>query len=106
MEQMKLQHEDMLNERDNETRLAVANINAQNKVDLKYMDDDDFKYRTSQEELMERMRQFDEQMRLENEKLQHIIDNDREKNEIAKDKIKSDEKIRKQQIANKNAKTK
>lgn len=56
IEQMKLRHEDMLNERDNETRLAVANINAQNKVDLKYMEDDDFKYQTSQEELIERMR--------------------------------------------------
>jgi hypothetical protein len=46
----------MLNERDNETRLAVANIQAQNKVDLKYMEDDDFQKQSSQEELMEKMR--------------------------------------------------
>ena len=68
-EQMKLQQQNILNERDNETRLAVANIQAQNRVDLKYMEDDDFQKQTSQEELMEKMRQFDEQMRLENEKL-------------------------------------
>ena len=98
IEQAKMQQQDMLNQRDNETRLAVANIEAQTKVNLKYMEDDDFQRQTSQEELMEKMRQFDEQMRLENEKLQHIIDDDREKNEIQKMKIKSDTEVKKAQI--------
>lgn len=49
---------------------------------------------------MEKMRQFDEQMKLENEKLQHLIDNDREKNDIQRKKIESDEKISKEQIRN------
>ena len=92
----------MLNERDNETRLAVANIQAQNKVDLKYMEDDDFQRQSSQEELMEKMRQFDEQMKLENDKLQHLIDDDREKNDIQRKKIQSDERIKKEQIRKQN----
>ena len=102
MEQMKMQQQDMLNERDNDTRLAVANIQAQNKVDLKYMEDDDFGRQYSQEELLEKMRQFDEQMKLENDKLQHIIDDDKEKNQLQKQKIQSDERIRKQQVKSKN----
>ena len=96
-----MQQNDLLNERDNETRLAVANIQAQNKVDLKYIEDDDFQRQSSQEELMEKMRQFDEQMKLENEKLQHLIDDDREKNDIQRKKIQSDERIKKQQLNNK-----
>ena len=80
---MKAEHENRLNERDNETRLAVANIQAQNKIDLKYMEDEDEGgMGLTQEELMERMRQFDAQMKLENEKLQHLIDDDKEKNDI------------------------
>ena len=87
----------MLNERDNETQLAIANINAQNKIDLKYMEDDGVQDSgLSQQELLERMRQFDEQMKLENEKLQHMIDDDKEKNDIQRQKIKSDEQIKKQ----------
>ena len=101
-EQMRLQHEDMLNERDNETRLAVASIQAQNKVDLKYMDDDGgLQKNMSQQDLMERMRQFDEQMKLENEKLQHLIEDDKEKNDIQRKKIQSDEKVKKMQINSK-----
>lgn len=101
-EQMKMQQQDLLNERDNETRLAVANIQAQNKVDLKYMEDDDFQRQSSQEELIEKMRQFDEQMKLENEKLQHLIDDDKEKNDIQRKKIQSDERIKKEQIRKQN----
>ena len=101
-EQMRLQHEDMLNERDNETRLAVASIQAQNKVDLKYMDDDGgLQKNMSQQDLMKRMRQFDEQMKLENEKLQHLIEDDKEKNDIQRKKIQSDEKVKKMQINSK-----
>lgn len=96
-----MQQQDMLNERDNETRLAVANIQAQNKVDLKDMDFDRDSG-LSQEELMGRMRQFDEQMKLENDKLQHLIEDDMEKNRIQKEKIQSDERIKKEQIRKQN----
>jgi hypothetical protein len=58
-EQMKMQFEDMLNQRDNDTRLAIANIQAQSKIDLQYMnsnDNDGIQETSNKEELMEKMR--------------------------------------------------
>ena len=96
-EQMKMQFQDMLNQRDNDTKIAIANIQAQSKIDIQYMnsndnDNDGISETYDKEELMEKMRQFDEKMKLENEKLQHTIQNDREKNDIQKMKVKSTNK--------------
>ena len=41
-------------------------------------------------------------MKLENEKLQHLIDDDKEKNDIQRKKIQSDERIKKEQIRKQN----
>ena len=56
-----------MNDRDNQTRIIVAEIAAQAKVND--ADGDGIDVDGNKEELMEKMRQFDEKMRLEREKL-------------------------------------
>lgn len=67
LEQAKMQQEDMLNQRDNETKLLIANMNAlaSRDADGDGIAESDLK----KEELMEKIRQFDETMKLQREQL-------------------------------------
>ncbi len=70
--QAKFEQEDRLNERDNETRVMVANINAQAKI---ADDNDGVRVEYTQEakdKLKESMRQFNEKLKLEREKLNFL----------------------------------
>lgn len=72
-ELQKMQQEDLLNQRDNETKILVAQINAQAKQDNSTEDLNDGieepMSETDRAKLKESIRQFDEKMKLEREKL-------------------------------------
>lgn len=92
MERMKMEQEDRLNMRDNETKLVIANINAQKTQE----DDDGIQEPMSESErenLREKIRQFDEKMKL-----------DRERLELDKKKASTDAGLKEKQI-NKQQKT-
>ena len=87
MEQAKMQQEDTLNQRDNETKILIAQMNAYAKQNE---DDGIVEPEYSQEakdKLLESMRQFDERLKL-----------DRERLEFDKDKAKSDARLKEKQI--------
>jgi hypothetical protein len=87
MEQAKMQQEDALNQRDNETKILIAQMQAYSKNSG---DDGIIEPEYSQEakdKLMESMRQFDERIKL-----------DRERLEFDKDKARSDAKLKEKQI--------
>ena len=86
IEQAKMQQEDALNQRDNETKILIAQMQAYNKSG----EDDSIKPEYSQEakdKLMESIRQFNERIKL-----------DRERLEFDKDKARSDAKLKEKQI--------
>lgn len=87
MEQAKMQQEDALNQRDNETKILIAQINASSKMnDL----DDGIQEPMSEEareKLRESIRQFDERLALDKEKLQ-----------LDKDKARTDAELKRKQI--------
>lgn len=92
MERMKMEQEDRLNMRDNETKLVIANINAQKTQE----GDDGIQEPMSESErenLREKIRQFDEKMKL-----------DRERLELDKKKASTDARLKEKQI-NKQQKT-
>ena len=85
MEQAKMQQEDMLNQRDNETKILIAQINASSKeedgiVEPEYSQE-------AKDKLMENIRQFDERIKL-----------DRERLEFDKSKAKEDARLKEKQI--------
>ena len=85
MEQAKMQQEDMLNQRDNETKILIAQINASNKeedgiIEPEYSQE-------AKDKLMENIRQFDERIKL-----------DRERLEFDKSKAKEDARLKEKQI--------
>lgn len=73
-EMQKMQQEDILNQRDNETKILVAQINAQSKLQDSEADINDGIQEPMSEEaaakLRESIRQFDQKMKLEREKLE------------------------------------
>ena len=77
-----------MNERDNETKILVANINAQSKLDG--IQDPEFT-EESKANLYEKIREFDERLKL-----------DREKLALEEQKAKMDASIRKQSLNKKN----
>ena len=87
MEQAKMQQEDVLNQRDNETKILIAQMQAYSKNNE---DDGIIEPEYSQEakdKLMEQIREFDEKIKL-----------DRERLEFDKDKARSDAKLKEKQI--------
>mgnify|MGYP004634773733 CR=1 FL=1 len=87
IEQAKMQQEDMLNQRDNETKIIIAQMQAYNKnsendgiVEPEYSQE-------AKDKLKESIRQFNERIRL-----------DRERLAFDKDKAKSDAKLKEKQI--------
>ena len=78
MEQAKLQQEDALNRRDNETKILIAQMQAMSKSSE---DGDSMESEYSQEakdKLLEQIREFDLRLKLDKERLEH----DKEKAEI------------------------
>ena len=84
LEQSKLEQEDALNQRDNDTKIQIAYINAMNNND--YSDEETFS-EEARANLLEKMRQFDERIKL-----------DREKFEFDKDKARTDAKLQEKKI--------
>lgn len=88
IEMRKMEQEDALNMRDNETRIIVANINAQSK--MQETEDDGIQEPMSEsdrENLREKIRQFNEQIKL-----------DREKLELDRKKAETDARLKEKQI--------
>ena len=87
MEQVKMEQEDRLNQRDNETKILVANINAASKEE----DNDGIKEpeysQEAKDKLAEQIRQFNERLKL-----------DRERLSFDKEKAKTDAQIKREQI--------
>ena len=79
-EQQKLEMENLLNERDNDTKLTIAAMQAEKEED--YTPDE-----VNKEALLEKMREFDLKIQL-----------DRERLEFDKNKANEDRKIKREQI--------
>lgn len=80
LEQAKMQQEDRLNQRDNETKILIAQMQAYNKNSE---DDGIIEPEYSQEakdKLMEQIREFDEKIKLDREKLN--LDREKHKDEV------------------------
>jgi F0F1-type ATP synthase membrane subunit b/b' len=91
LEQAKMQQADMINQRDNETKILIANINAQTQL-LKDIPEDapDVEEGASEEfklNLAQKMKEFDEKMKLENKKF-----------EFEKEKHQDDVQLKRAQI--------
>lgn len=97
-ELQKMQQEDLLNQRDNETKILVAQINAQAKQDNSTEDLNDGIEEPMSEadraKLKELIRQFDEKMKLEREKLA-----------VQKEKNAEDARLKEKQINRKSVST-
>lgn len=85
MAQAKMEQEDMINQRDNETRIVVAEIQAQSKLDV----DDGIQEPSQMEKdkLLESIRQFNERLALDKDKLA-----------LEKHKVEVDAKLKEKQI--------
>jgi hypothetical protein len=91
LEQSKMQQEDMLNQRDNETKILIATMQANSRNSE---DDGIVEPEYSQEakdRLLEQIREFDERLKLDKERL-----------ELDKDKARTDAKLREKQINKQN----
>ena len=97
VEMSKMEQEDRLNERDNETKIIVAQISAQARQNDNSNDNNDGIQEPMSEEarekLRESIRQFDARLDLDRQRLQ-----------VEKDRIKTDAEIRRKQIAKQNYK--
>lgn len=91
LEQDKMEQEDRLNARDNETKIQVALINAQNRLDG--LEDSDNSEQTK-EELLEKIRQFDAKLKLEYDKL-----------DVTKEKNRIDANLKEKQLNKKPSKS-
>ena len=87
MKQTEMELQDSLNQRDNETKILVATINAQSQNDVI---NEQIASEESKANLMEKMREFDERLKL-----------DRERLEFDKKKAETDASIKRQSIKTK-----
>ena len=83
IEQAKMQQEDMLNQRDNETKILIAEIQARNKENDGIIEPNE----DAKANLMEKIREFDQKIKL-----------DRERLEFDKQKAKKDAELKQKQI--------
>lgn len=88
MESAKMQQEDMLNQRDNETKIIIATLNAESK-NMDNIDDgiEEPMSEEAKEKLKEQIRQFNERLELDKQRLQ-----------FDKDKAKTDAELKRKQI--------
>ena len=91
IEQAKMQQEDMLNQRDNETKILIAEIQARNKENDGIVEPNE----DAKANLMEKMREFDQKIKL-----------DRERLEFDKQKAKKDAELKQKQINGQRTNTK
>lgn len=98
-EMQKMQQEDVLNQRDNETKILVAQINAQSKLQDSEVDINDGIQEPMSEEaaakLREQIREFDTKMAFEREKLK-----------VQRDKQEEDARLKEKQINKKSVTSK
>lgn len=85
----KLEQEDKLNMRDNETKLLIAKINAQSKITSENDGIQEPMTEAEKEKLKQQIKEFDEKMKLEREKLA-----------LQKEKNKTDARLKEKQISN------
>ena len=85
LEQAKLQQEDILNQRDNETKILIAQINAQSKIQNEEPTEE--YSQESKDKLNEQIREFNARLKLDKERL-----------EFDKSKAKTDAKLKEKQI--------
>ena len=78
MEQQRVEHDDMINARNNETKIEIARINGIAEAQRFAMMNDPKVDPMEKEKLMEKMRQFDKQNQLDIEKFRHQQEMDRE----------------------------
>jgi hypothetical protein len=90
LEQAKMEQTDQLNARDNETKILVAQINGKAEAERFAMMNDDTYTAKDKATLDEQIRQFNENLKLEKEKL-----------EITRKKNQTDADIKRQQLKNK-----
>lgn len=79
MKQAELQQDDAINQRDNETKILVANIQAMSKKDA---DSDGVVNEKDSNDLTEQVREFDEKMKLEREKLDWDKKKNKDNNDV------------------------
>jgi hypothetical protein len=87
LEQQKLELENVLNERDNDTKLTIAMLQVENQTEEEVPENTDAK-----DALLEKMREFDLKLQL-----------DRDRLEFDKDKAEKDRKLKKEQIHKSNS---
>ena len=85
----KLEQEDKLNMKDNETKLLIAKINAQSKITSENDGIQEPMTEAEKEKLKQQIKEFDEKMKLEREKLA-----------LQKEKNKTDARLKEKQISN------
>lgn len=93
MEQAKMQQEDVLNQRDNETKILIAQINANSRNEEADTMEPEYS-QEAKDKLMEQIREFDEKLKLDKEKLF-----------FEKDKAERDAKLKEKQINKANKST-
>ena len=81
LEQAKMEQEDALNQRDNETKILVAEINANSKAEAEVNEEPVFS-EESKAKLMESIRQFDERLKLDKDKLEFDKTKHKEDNQL------------------------
>ena len=93
MEQAKMQQEDAINQRDNETKILIAQINANSRNEEADTMEPEYS-QEAKDKLMEQIREFDEKLKLDKEKLF-----------FEKDKAERDAKLKEKQINKANKST-
>lgn len=93
MEHAKMQQEDALNQRDNETKILIAQINANSRNEEADTMEPEYS-QEAKDKLMEQIREFDEKLKLDKEKLF-----------FEKDKAERDAKLKEKQINKANKST-
>ncbi len=99
IEQQKQQHEDAINERDNETKIIVAQINAQNS---NAQQTETLDPALQEQKLLKDMENLDAKMKLDRDKFDHQKELDNKRLQFDKDKAKKDQELKERQIAKQN----
>lgn len=95
LEQSKQQHEDAINERDNETKILVAQINAQSSANQNIETLDPA---LQEQKLLKDMENLDAKMKLDRDKFDHQKDLDNKRLLFDKEKAKKDQELKERQI--------
>lgn len=98
-ENARMQHEDQLNARDNETKIVIAEMNAQNQLQNQLQDTiQSDKIELDKQKLLLQMQELDEKMKLERDKFSHQKDLDEKRFAFDKEKANTDAELKRKQI--------